>query len=41
MNTETKKLTLDELLAQCNPDTGMSDEDRQWVNQPPAGDEIA
>lgn len=34
MNTETKKLTLDELLEQCNPDAGMSDEDRQWVISP-------
>jgi antitoxin ChpS len=32
--------TLDELLAQCDPDAPLSPEDREWVDGPPAGGEI-
>ncbi len=34
------RYTLDELLAQCDPDAPVSDEDRAWLNLPPAGREL-
>lgn len=34
------RYTLDELLAQCDPDAPLSDEDRAWINLPPAGREL-
>ncbi len=34
------RYTLDELLAQCNPDAPLSDEDRAWLHLPPAGREL-
>ena len=34
------KYTLEELIAQCDLDAPLSDEDRQWLNDPPAGREV-
>ena len=34
------RYTLDELLAQCDPNAPLSDEDRAWVNSAPAGREL-
>jgi len=34
------RYTLDELLAQCDPSAEMSDEDSQWLNDPPVGHEL-
>ena len=34
------KYTLEELLADCNPDAPMSEEERAWHNAPPVGREI-
>lgn len=34
------RYTLDELLAQCDPDAAPSEEDRRWVDLPPAGREL-
>jgi antitoxin ChpS len=34
------RYTLDELLAQCDPNAPFSDEDRAWVNSAPAGREL-
>lgn len=34
------KYTLDELLAQCDPNAPLSDEDLEWINDPPVGREI-
>ena len=31
---------LDELLAQCDTETPLSDEDRRWIDLPSAGDEL-
>jgi hypothetical protein len=31
---------LDELLAQCNPNAPVSQEDRDWLDAPAAGDEL-
>jgi antitoxin ChpS len=33
------RYTLAELLAQCNFDQPMTDEDREWLDAPPAGRE--
>jgi antitoxin ChpS len=33
------RYALDELLAQCDPETPMSREDREWLDTPPAGRE--
>ena len=32
--------TLDELLAQCNPKAPRSKEEREWLNDKPAGGEL-
>jgi antitoxin ChpS len=34
------RYTLEELLAQCDPDAPLSDEDRAWINSAPAGREL-
>ena len=34
------KYTLEELLADCNPDAPMSEEERAWHDAPPVGREI-
>lgn len=34
------RYSLDELLAQCNPDDPISPEDREWVDAPRAGGEL-
>lgn len=34
------RYTLDELLAQCNPKAPRSKEDREWLNNKPAGGEL-
>ncbi|MGO4439360.1 AbrB/MazE/SpoVT family DNA-binding domain-containing protein [Rhizobium sp. RAF56] len=34
------KYTLEELLAQCDPDAPLSDEDREWLDSPPVGREV-
>lgn len=34
------KYTLEELLAQCNPEEPISDEVRAWLDAPPVGREI-
>jgi antitoxin ChpS len=35
-----RRYTLDELLAKCNPDAPLSDEDREWLDAAPVGREI-
>jgi antitoxin ChpS len=32
--------TLDELLAQCEPDSSITAEEREWLDTPPKGDEL-
>jgi antitoxin ChpS len=34
------RYTLAELLAQCDPDAPLSDEDREWLEAPAAGREV-
>ena len=34
------RYTLDELLAQCNPKARRSKEEREWLNDKPAGGEL-
>ncbi|MGB8259128.1 MAG: hypothetical protein WCE75_02205 [Terracidiphilus sp.] len=34
------RYTLDELLAQCDPNAPVSAEDRAWANLPPVGHEL-
>jgi len=34
------RYTLDELLAQCDPKARRSKEDREWLDNGPAGDEL-
>ena len=34
------RYTLKELLAQCDPNAGISDEDQHWLNAKPAGGEL-
>lgn len=34
------KYTLEELLAQCDFDAPLSEEEREWLNDPPVGREI-
>jgi len=34
------RYTLDQLLAQCNPKARRSKEEREWVNEKPAGAEL-
>ncbi len=34
------RYTLEELLAQSDPNAPMSDEDREWLNSPPVGREL-
>jgi antitoxin ChpS len=34
------KYTLDELLAQCDPTAAFTEEDRVWLDLPPAGREL-
>lgn len=38
--TGKRRYTLDELLAQCNPDAPMTPEEREWVDAPAVGREI-
>ena len=35
------RYTLDELLAQCNPKARRSKEEREWLNDKPAGGELS
>ena len=34
------KYTLEELIAQCDLDAPLSDEDHEWLNDPPVGREV-
>jgi len=34
------RYTLDELLAQCAPNTDVSEEDREWIEASPVGNEL-
>ena len=34
------RYTLDELLAQCDASTSLTDEDRDWLDDKPTGDEL-
>ncbi|NKN34931.1 AbrB/MazE/SpoVT family DNA-binding domain-containing protein [Agrobacterium sp. a22-2] len=34
------KYTLEELVAQCDPDAPFSEEDLEWLNDPPVGREV-
>lgn len=34
-----KRYTIEELLAQCDPETPLSQEDRAWLDFPPVGRE--
>lgn len=34
------KYTLEELLAQCDPDAPFTEEDKAWLNGAPAGSEL-
>lgn len=35
-----RRYTLDELLAQCEPQAELSEEDREWLGAKPVGDEL-
>jgi antitoxin ChpS len=35
-----RRYSLDELLAQCDPEAPLSDEDREWLDAPRCGDEL-
>ncbi len=35
-----KRYTAEELLAQCDPNASMSDEDREWLDAPRVGREL-
>ena len=35
-----RRYTLDELLAQCDPSAEPTDEDREWLEAKPAGNEL-
>jgi hypothetical protein len=35
-----KRYTLNELLAECDPNISLSQEDRAWLDLPPAGREL-
>ena len=35
-----RRYTLDELLAQCHPGAKRTSEDRRWLSEKPAGDEL-
>jgi antitoxin ChpS len=35
-----RRYTLDELLAQCDPTAGPTQEDCEWLNTPPVGREL-
>lgn len=37
---KTPEYTLEELMAQCDFDAPMSDEDQLWLNAPPQGKEL-
>jgi antitoxin ChpS len=37
---QKRRYTLDELLAQCDPNAPVTDEERQWLDAPAKGDEI-
>jgi len=34
------RYSLEELLAQCDPNAELSKEDREWIDAPPVGKEI-
>jgi antitoxin ChpS len=34
------KYTLDDLLAQCDPNAPLNEEDREWLDSPPVGREL-
>ncbi|MFC3074841.1 AbrB/MazE/SpoVT family DNA-binding domain-containing protein [Shinella pollutisoli] len=34
------KYTLEELIAECDLDAPLSEEDREWLNDPPTGREV-
>ena len=34
------KYTLKQLLAECNPDAPLTEEDKAWLNMPPVGREL-
>jgi antitoxin ChpS len=34
------RYTLDDLLSRCKADSLVSEEDRKWIDLPPAGDEL-
>jgi antitoxin ChpS len=34
------KYTLKQLLAECNPDAPLTDEEKAWLNMPPVGREL-
>src|SRR5579885_553819 len=36
----SRRFTLDELLAQCDPNASLTAEDQAWLSDPPAGDEL-
>lgn len=38
---QRKRYTLDALLAQCDLNASVSDEDRAWAEEPPVGRELA
>jgi len=40
MHVRRPKYTLDELVADANPDAGLSDEERAWQDEPPVGREV-
>ena len=35
-----RRYTLDELMAQCDPDAPMTDEEREWLEAKPVGREL-
>lgn len=37
---QRRRYTLDELLARCDPDAPITDEDRAWIDAPSVGGEL-
>ena len=40
VETQRPRYSLDELLAQCDPTAGFTDEDREWLDGGPVGREL-
>lgn len=40
IEAQKRRYTLEELLAQCNPDAPLTDEEREWLDAPAVGREL-